>query len=226
MSDNNQINRSQAGFTLVEVTVVVTVMALIAITFLGIVTNFFVVINRNNKLTEMTISSQNLLRSTVENIRYSEGVRQINQITDANAPVGGWNTSNANFVIILSVPALDSSRNYIIDSTTGIPYMNELVYYKNNSTLMRRTLANTGAAGNNLQTTCPLALATTSCPSDVELAPYVYSMLFTLYDQNGATTTSAPLARSVKIDLTMKQNNPGDPISVSNAIRVTLRNRF
>jgi len=222
----NKLHRAQDGFTLVEVTVAVTVMALVAIVFLGVVTNYLVIITRNNELSEMTLTSQNLLRTTVENLRFGDGVRQTNTLSDVNAPGGGWNTSNTSFVIILAVPAVNTSRNYIIDAATGSPYMNELVYYKNGTTLMKRTLANPSATGTTLKTSCPVALATPTCPADKQLATYVSSMVFKLYDQDAVLTATPSLARSVNITLTMQRNAPGNPINVTNSIRVTLRNRF
>jgi prepilin-type N-terminal cleavage/methylation domain-containing protein len=216
----------QAGFSLVEIMVVVSVLALIAVVFLGMSTSFFVVINRNNHLQEMTVSSQNLIRSTVESIRYGDGVRQTNQLTDPNAPGSGWNTSNSSFVIIIPIPALAADKSYIIDPDTGSPYMNEIVYYKNGKTLMKRTLANPDAIGNRLHTSCPPNLATSSCPADIQLAEYVKSMTFTLYDQNAAQTADTTLARSVKITLDMERNAPGSPLNLTSSIRVTLRNRF
>ncbi|HSX45610.1 MAG TPA: type II secretion system protein [Candidatus Saccharimonadia bacterium] len=216
----------QSGFTLVELTIVVSVMAIVGVVFIGIVSNFFVIISRNNALTEMTINSQNLLRTTVENIRYGDGIRQTNQISDANAPVGGWSTSDTNFVIIIAVPALDGSRNYIIDSSTGSPYMNELIYYKSGTTLMERRLANPSASGNRMTTTCPTNLASTTCPADLTLAPYVNTMTFSMYDQDAAATTDPTLARSIKITLNMQRNAPGNPINLTTSTQVTLRNRF
>ena len=174
----------------------------------------------------MTINSQNLLRATVENLRYGDGVRQTNLNSDANAPGTGWNTSNTAFVIIIAVPALDASRNYIVDPVTGSPYMNELVYYKNGSTLMQRTLAAAGASGNRLKTSCPVNLASLSCPADKVLANYVKDMVFTLYDQDGTVTNTPASARSVKINLDMQRNGINSPITAKNSIRVTLRNRF
>lgn len=226
MSVNKLKLLTQAGFTLVEVTVAVSLMATIGVVFIAMVNNYFVVIARSNQLAEMTINSQNLLRSTVENIRFGDGVRQTNQIADANAPSGGWNTNNSIFVIIIAVPAVTRSHAYIIDPSTGSPYMNELVYYRNGSTLMARKLANPGATGNSFVTTCPANLATSSCPDDPELASYVSSMTFTLYDQNATLTTTPSLARSVAVSLTMQRNAPGQPLNVTNDIRVTLRNRF
>lgn len=226
MSDNRPVGRSRGGFTLVELMVAITVFAVIGVVFLGLIANYFVVITRNNELTEMTINSQNLLRTTVENIRFGNGVETTNQITDPNAPAGGWNTSEASFVIVLEVPAVDNSHNYIIDPSTGSPYMNELVYYKNGTDLMERTLANPNATGNTLETTCPSSLATSTCPADTLLATYVSSMTFTMYDQNAALTTDPTQARSIKISLTMQRNAPGEPLNLYTTTQVTLRNRF
>lgn len=222
----NKLAQNQFGFTIAELTVVISVTAIVAVVFLGVISNFFVTITRNNELVDMTLNSQNLLRTTVENIRFGNGVEQTNTISDANAPAGGWNTSNASFVIIIPVPAVDSSHNYIINPSTGSPYMNELVYYKNGLTLMERILANPNASGNTTTTTCPSNLASPTCPADKQLATYVNSMTFTLYDQNNATTTDPTQARSIYILLSMQRNAPVSPLSLSTNIRVTLRNRF
>ena len=226
MSDNKLRRLNEAGFTLVELLVVTSLMAIIGVVFLGLSTNFFVVITRNNQLNEMTVSSQNLLRTTVEHLRYGDGVRQTNQLSDANAPSGGWNTSNTVFVIIIAVPAENSTKAYIIDPNTGSPYMNELVYYKNGTTLMERKLANTLATGNTLKTSCPANLASSSCPADIKLADYVNNMVFTLYDQNADVTTTPSLARSTKITLNMQRGSFNQALKLTTDIRVTLRNRF
>lgn len=217
---------SQKGFTVAELTVSVTIASILFIAFMLVITDYFMLITRNNDSIDMTNSSQNLLRSTVEVLRLSNGVRQTNSITDPNAPSGGWNTSNSNFVIVISTPALDSSHNYIIDPSTGSPYMNELVYYKSGTSLMKRSLANPNAAGDTLLTSCPANLATSTCPADVDLADYFQSMSFTLYDQDGNTTADPTLARSIGISLDMQRDVYGTNISLNNAIRVSLRNRF
>lgn len=219
-------NPNQPGFTLVEMIVVITVLAIIGVAFFGLAANFFVTIMRNQELSDMTLTSQNLLRATVENIRFGNGVEQSNQISDPNAPSGGWNTSESNFVVILPVPAVTRSKTYIIDPATSNPYMNELVYYKSGAILYERILANPSAAGNSLVTTCPPAQATSSCPADHQLANYVSSMTFTMYDQDASVTTVPADARSIGISLNMQRNAPGSPINLSTNMRVTLRNDF
>lgn len=214
------------GYTLPELMVSISLLAIISIGLLSIITYYFANITRNNFLIDMTNDSQNLLRVTVEQIRYGAGVRQTNTIADVNAPGSGWNTSNTAFVIIIAVPAVDSSNNYIIDPDTGSPYNNELVYFKQNTSLYRRTLAHPDAAQNSLKTSCPTGLVSASCPADIKLIDYIDTMVFTLYDQDNNTFSDPLSARSVKINLSMKRDTFGDPLTLDNSIRVTLRNDF
>lgn len=228
MSASNRFyeHRTQGGFTTVELLVVISVSAMISVAFLGVVANYLIVITRNSQLTEMTVNSQNLLRSTVENIRLGDGVRQTNSLSGPGTAVGAWSTDNANFVIIIAVPALDSARQHIIDDNTGDPYMNEIIYYKSGGDLMARRLAHPDASGNTMVTTCAPASATPACPADTKLAEHVSSMVFTLYDQNGAATNTATDATSVKITLDMRRDSLGEPVDLTTNMRVTLRNRF
>lgn len=215
-----------AGFTVVELVVGITIGSVLFLAFMVAMTNYFVLITKNNAAIDMAANSQNLLRATVETLRVGDGVRQTNSISDANAPIGGWNTSNTNFVIVVATPTLNSARSYIIDPDTGGPYMNELVYYKSGTSLMERRLANPDAGGNLLVTSCPASSSSSSCPPDKVLADYAQSMTFTLYDQDNSLTTDPTLARLIKIDLSLQRTVFGTAISLNNSIQVTLRNRF
>jgi len=223
VSDNTENVR---GFTLVELIVSNAVLGILLVGLFAMSTYYFAMVTRNNALVEMSVDSQSLLRATVEELRYGAGVRQVSAISDPNAPAGGWNTSNSNFIIIIAVPALNLAGNYIIDTDTGSPYNNELVYYKSGTTLFKRTLAHPSAANNRLITSCPEAASSPSCPPDKKLIDFLDSMIFTLYDQDNALTTDPLLARSVKIDLAMKRDTFGNPLTLDNSIRVTLRNTF
>ncbi|HET7673345.1 MAG TPA: prepilin-type N-terminal cleavage/methylation domain-containing protein [Candidatus Saccharimonadales bacterium] len=222
----NSLKKQDRGFTLVELNITMTVMAILAIGFLAAFTNFLVAASRTNTSIEMTSDSQNLLRVMVEELRYGAGVRQTNTISDPNGPSGGWNTDNTSFVIITAVPVLNGSNDYVIDPNTGEPYMNEFVYYKNGTTLYKRTLANPSATGNRLKTSCPASLATSSCPADRELVENLDTMTFTLYDQDNNLTSVAANARSIKIDLSLQKKTFGTPLQYDNSIRITLRNNF
>lgn len=217
---------SEGGFTIVELNMTIGLMAVLSIGFMAIFTSFLVTNTRVNTAIEMTSGSQILLRTMVEELRYGAGVRQTNSITDPNGPGAGWNTGNVNFVIITAVPAVNSSNDYIIDTSTGSPYMNEFVYFKQGNVLYKRTLAHPSATGNTLKTSCPSSVATATCPADRKLVENLNSMSFILYDQDNSVTTNTTLARSVKIDLTLLKDTFGNPISFDNSIRVTLRNTF
>jgi Tfp pilus assembly protein PilE len=214
------------GFTVVELVVGITIGSVLFLAFMAAMTNYFVLITKNNAAIDMAANSQNLLRATVETLRVGDGVRQTNTISDANAPSGGWNTSNTNFVIVIATPALNSARSYIIDPDTGGPYMNELIYYKSGTSLMERRLANPSASGNSLATSCPASSSSSFCPPDKQLADFVKSMTFAFYDQDNNLTIDPALARLIKIDLSLGRTVFGSPISLNNNIQVTLRNRF
>lgn len=227
MSGNTKQNKkAERGFTLVELNITMTLMAIMAVGFMAVFTNFLVASSRTNTKIEMTSDSQNLLRVMVEELRYGAGIRQTNTINDPNGPGGGWNTDNVNFVVITAVPALDSSNEYIVDPNTGEPYMNEFVYYKVANDLFKRTLAHPSATGNKLKTSCPLSGASASCPADRELAQNIKTMTFTLYDQDDNSTSLATDARSILINLSLEKKTFGAPLQFDSSIRITLRNTF
>lgn len=225
MSDNTKHKRRQAGFTIVELLVAISLLGIISVSLIATFSNYLSIITRNSRSNELTAESQNLLRATVEELRYGAGVRQTNTITDPNAP-GGWNTSNSSFVIIIAMPAVDTANNYIIDPDTGSPYNNELVYFKEGTTLYKRTLANPLAVGNKVVTSCPSGAVTTTCPADRLLTPNTSSFSFELYDQDNTLTPDPLLARSININLLLERDTFGEPISFDNNIRITLRNQF
>jgi hypothetical protein len=124
------------------------------------------------------------------------------------------------------VPAVNAAKDYIIDSATGSPYNNELVYFKSGSILYKRILANPSASGNSLKTTCPAAQVTASCTADRKLITTLDDMVFTLYDQDDVVTSDPLLARSVKIALSLEKKVFGQPLNLSYNIQTTLRNTF
>lgn len=226
MAGSKKIRDNTDGFTLVELNMSITILAIILVSMLAVMMNYFVIITRNSVSTEMTLASQNLLRTLSEELRFGAGVRQTNTLSDSNAPVGGWNTSNTSFVIITALPAFDTSNQYIIDPATGRPYLNEMVYFKQGTTLYKRALANPSATGNKLKTSCPSNLATSTCPVDVKLVDDVSNMVFTLYDQDDVIVTDPLLARSVKIEVFLSHETFGQPLTLNNSIRSTLRNTY
>lgn len=216
--------KRQAGVTLIEILIAVTIMGILLAPAVTVTVYFYGNTLKSNLQSRLAVESQNILRSMVEELRVGSGVRSSNTITDANAPVGGWTTSNASLVLIIATPALDTSNNFIVDSSTGDPYQNEIIYFAQNGILYKRLLANSSATGNRFKTSCPVSLATASCPADVELSDHFKDMNFVFYDQDDVVTTTLTSARSIKLQIQMEQKTYGYTISFENNIRITLRN--
>jgi type II secretory pathway pseudopilin PulG len=216
--------KSSGGFTIIEVLIALVVATIMVATLLTVTFSFYGNSIRNSTQARLAVESQNILRTIVEELRVSSGIRDSNTITDPNGPGGGWTTSEASLVLIISTPVMDSSNNFVVDPNTGNPYQNEIIYYATNNTLYKRYLADSAAPGNQFKTSCPPALATDTCPADVVLSKRFKDMTFVFYDQDDAVTTTLTSARSVKMTIDMEQDAFGQTVGFTNNIRMTMRN--
>lgn len=217
--------KSQKGFTIIEMLLAVSISSAIVATLLTVSLRYTGEMLRARITADLAIESQILLRTIVEDTRLADALTSTNSISDPNAPVGGWTTSDPSNVLIIESPAINSTRDIIYDSSTGLPYKNEVVYYGSGSKMYRRTLKNTSANGNSAITSCPPAYSTSSCPADKLYTSYLKDLTFTFYDDADATTANAALARSVKITVTTERKINGKTVSFANSIRTTMRNR-
>lgn len=216
--------KNQSGMTVMELLVVIGVISLIIVPITYFIIYFYGGVLKNSVRASLAVESNSLLHSVVEELRVSSGVRSTNTIVDPNAPAGGWTTSEASLVLIVSTPVLDTNNEYVINSSTGEPYNNELVYYVTGNTLYKRYLADTAAAGNRYKTSCPAGLASASCPPDVMLSKHFENMNFTFYDQDDNETTVLTDARSINLLLNMERTAFGETITFQNDLRITMRN--
>jgi prepilin-type N-terminal cleavage/methylation domain-containing protein len=217
--------KSQRGFTIVELILAVSISSVIAATLLTISLRYTGEMLRARITADLAIESQILLRSIVDDTRLADSLSSSNSNTDANAPNGGWVTSDPSNVLIIDSPAINSSRDIIYNTSTSLPYSNEVVYYSSGTTMYRRSIKNTAASGNSMVTSCPPSLATNSCPADKLFTKYLKDLTFTFYDDTDATTANATLARSVKITVTTERKINGKTVTFANSIRTTMRNR-
>ncbi len=226
MLDNNK----QSGYTLAELPISLLIIGLLAGTLASLYFIFFNTTLRNNYQARLAVESQGILRSIVEELRISSGVRA-SSMPDSNVVGGGsnWSTSNANLVLIIATPAVDVNNNIIFNTTAGMPYMNEIVYFATNGKLYKRYLADSTAPGNRYVTSCPHAVASATCPEDSILSDHFKNMSFVFYDQDNAIINQSivadiPKARSVKLDIVMEHKTFGQTVTYNNNIRVTMRN--
>lgn len=226
MSDNiRQLKKlCQSGFTIVELLVVIGVSSMIIIVFMTVSVYVYGDALRASTHAQLATESQTILRSVVEELRQSSSIRTSNANPDDHAPAEGWNTSNDDLILIISTPALDSDNNFIINTDTGNPYQNEIIYFAAENNLYRRILANQSAAGNTAKTTCPTAI--TDCPADVLMSTHFKDMNFVFYDQDDAVTNSIPAARSIKLLIQMERKTYGKTMTFNNDIRITIRNTY
>jgi len=218
-------NSNQSGFTLVEMIVAVTAGTLVIVLVLSISFYYFANILQVNAQTRLVTEAQIALNRVVEDVRTGSAVLLSNTITDINEPVGGWTTSNADLILILSTPALDSTNAFIFDSDTGNPYQNEFIYFTDSDNhLHKRILANPSAPDNIATTTCPETAATPACPADSLLTDNFDTMSFSFFDRDNVPTADPTAARSANITILMNDNVFSREIKAENNTRMSLRN--
>lgn len=217
--------QGQAGFTIVELAIAITVAGILAGAIFIATFDYYADVSRSQASTDMALASQSILNQMTGDIRLADAISSTNAIADPNAPAGGWVTSNPSNVIIIESPATDSSRNIIYDPDTGFPYRNEFIYFISGGSMYKRVLANTAAAGNTAVTSCPSDKSSPSCPPDVLFTDHASNLSFTFYDSSDNTTADATKARSVQLDVSLAQDVFGHNVALSNQSRITLRNQ-
>ncbi|HEU5187582.1 MAG TPA: prepilin-type N-terminal cleavage/methylation domain-containing protein [Candidatus Saccharimonadales bacterium] len=218
--------KSSHGMTIVELLVAISLLAILIVPITMVITGFYGDTIKNSIQSRLAVESQNILRSIVEELRVSSGVRDANTVYDLNAPPGGWTTSNDSLVLIISTPAMNTAGEFIMDTSTGEPFQNEIVYFATEGKLYKRVLANLLAPGNRFNTTCPSSLATATCPADVLLSDHFKDMTFEFYDQDDAITTTLINARSIRMTIQLERQSFGRLVAFTNNIRITMRNQL
>lgn len=212
------------GFTIVELLISVAIASILATVLLTISLTFFGNTARSQATAQMAVDSHFMLRAIVEDLRLSDSVATTNTLNDANAPTGGWATSDPNNILILNRPATTTTNTIIYDDSTGNPYNNQFIYFVSNRTLYKRLLKNTAAPGNSVVTTCPPPEVTSSCPADREYSKNIDDLTLTFYDASNNTTNNLPSARTVRVELLVSRKIFGKTVNFNNSILTKLRN--
>jgi prepilin-type N-terminal cleavage/methylation domain-containing protein len=219
-----RLRPDQNGFTIIELSISVVVAGFLTLALFTATFYYFANAQQAGATADMALDAETILTQMTEDIRLSDAISTTNALTDTHAPAGGWVTSDPSNIIIIENPAIDSGRNIIIDSTTGYPYRNELIYFLSGNALYKRVLANPLASGNTAITTCPTASSSSSCPADRLFSNDINNLSFTFYDSSDNTTADATQARSVLLTVNLSKKVYGRNIQLNNSTRVTLRN--
>jgi type II secretory pathway pseudopilin PulG len=215
---------SGAGFTIVEVTIALTIIGILIIPVSMILLQFYGQTVANSRETQLAIDSHNTLTVLTEDLRTSSGIKSSAIINDENAPSDGWETSSTDKTLVVSTPSLNNSRQMIINPSTGKPYKDEIIYYVAGSELRKRYLANPGVGANRATTTCPPDEATSGCPADTTLSQNLKNFSFTFFDASNTTTTVPSNTRSIKVSTEMFVKVYGRDISYNDTTQIAIRN--
>lgn len=217
---------NDTGMSVVELLVVLTVTT----TLVLIITGFLIT---NLQQSTLATARGNILRETEQSldlaandIRLSANADTNNRWPDVNSPTGGTNQyswqSNGTTVVLATAAENSSGAVIFSDSKNYITEKNNLVYFVKNGTLYKRTIASP-VTGNSAKTSCPIALATASCPADKELLHDVTAFGVTYKDgQNNSVTPTD--ARSIELSVTVSKPLYGKNVSVDYKTRMVFRN--
>jgi hypothetical protein len=153
-------------------------------------------------------------------------------------PVAGATTP----LVYFARPSANTTGAYVMNGAQ--PHEDEFILYMDGSTksLRMRTLANPAATGNKLKTSCPPAIATTTCPADKTIATDLASIDMRYFSRTGVpidyTSSTDPVTGEYtgpdftaveviefNLNLVKKPLLQTDPAtSNSTIIRIALRN--
>jgi type II secretory pathway pseudopilin PulG len=196
----------QAGFTITEFLIVIIMTSL----FTLIIMLFAFDMMRGTAAQEANIDTLqtrfNASDTLREEIGSSSGLIIQNGLSDNNVLVPDTSIPGNNYWLpIHAIPgnipvgangtytplmyfrryAVNISKQYVMNGNQ--PYEDEYMLYLNGSTkaLMQRSLANPSATGDKLKTTCPPAIATSTCPADKTVASDVTSISTRYFSRTG-----------------------------------------
>jgi len=216
--------KSEAGFTLVELAIVMIVMGILSLTLANFITTWLQQSSLSQARANLLTNAETALDTVTNDVKLSGSADQNNRWPDSNGPGGnqfGWTSGSQ--VLVLAKAAVDGSNNIIFsDSSKYISQKDNEIYYLSGTTLYRRTLAS-DSSNDAAVTTCPPSDATSSCPADETIATGVTTLSFTYYDadENQVTPTNA---RSVQVAITLSTTQGGQKVSANYTTRMVFRN--
>lgn len=216
----------RSGFTIVEVLVAVTVTSILLMVIMNFMADGLVNLAVVQAKRDLLIQSQEALDQISDETRVSANADLNNRWNDENSPGAPGNLlsweSNGN-TLILATAAQDSSKNIIFaDSSNYITEKNNIIYFVQNGTLYKRTLAST-VANNAAKTTCPASTATSDCPADQDLIDNVTNFSVEYLDGNDNEVTPTN-ARSVRMNIALSRLYYGRTITADYTTRMVFRN--
>ena len=206
------------GFTVAELMVVLVVVTVLIVP-IGIIIIFFL-----NSTIEYSVKAnleaqaQTAARVMSDDFRGSNAVLASSMHDPSKG--GTWSTSSGDGVLVVDTVAISKAGEVMMNSSSSEPYLNQIVYYLNDSTLFKRSLPASDSGADNLMVrTCRPVIS--GCTADAVLATGVSSFDFTLHGDNDASPVGAASAKSVEIRIIAERHSIGVPVKVEKQTRIT-----
>lgn len=215
--------RSSKGYTVAELAIALSVTSILIIIIIGFMTSSLTQYTTDTTRANLLNSAQVGFDVATSDIRLSANADQNNRWPDSNAPGGDFSWSSDSDTLVLARAAEDEDGNIIFaDPAEYISYKNNVVYFLENGTLYKRTIAGPDAA-NTAVTTCPAASANASCPADRVILENVIAFEVRYYDEQDQTVSPAE-ARSIELNARLEKEQFGQPVTVDYTTRMVFRN--
>ncbi len=213
-----------AGFTIVELLIAITVSVVLMLAVMGFMTN---------EIDQSTVASAQAallsqagvgLNRINTDVRLSSNADANNRWPDNYPPTSGnaYSWASSSTTLILATAATDIHGNILWqDASEYIPYKNNLIYFVQNGTLYKRTLA-AQVTGNVTLTSCPAAHASGTCPADEIILNNVSSFTVNYLDGNGNSVIPTN-ARSIDLQVSLASTSFGRPIKATYTTQMVFR---
>ncbi len=216
--------RTSAGFTLVELMIVMIVMSILSLVLANFIVTWLQASSAAQERSSLLTSAEDAVDKINADIRVSGSADTNNRWADQYASGGQYSWQSDGQTLVLAKVAMDSAHNVIFsDQANYITQKDNVIYFISGTTLYRRTLAS-DSANDAAVTTCPAANATSTCPADTVVAKGVSSWLVTYFDADQNVVTPAN-ARSVQVAMTLSSKVNSQTVNASYTSRMVFRNK-
>lgn len=197
---------NQSGFTIVEVLIVTLLTSMLTTLILFFTFNYWrfgYTVGADLDTFVTRINAEDYLREVIgtsSGFILQNSIPDVNSLSPQSFGSSYWLTQHAvpgNFVVGSSgtITPLLYYKRYSLTNTgayiyNGLqPYEDEYILYLDGTTkqLLVRSLANTSASGNKIQTSCQAAIATATCPADKVIASDIASVDRRFFSRSGNT---------------------------------------
>lgn len=216
----------QHGMTIPELLVAMTVTVIMVTVISGFMLDNMQQSTIAEAKAKILHETQLSLDLVSDDVRLSANADLNNRWPDNNGPGGVSNpyswTSNSSTMVVATSAENTAGDIIFSDPNNYITEKNNLVYFVQNGTLYKRTIASP-VAGNSEKTSCPAASASTACPKDKQLLSNVTAFTITYLDGYNQPVTPTD-ARSVEINIQVTKNVYKRDLTADYTTRMVFRN--